>query len=67
MRRRRRGAEGPQPTRFVGAGLALPSFNRTDKLKGQGKPSPYEMRKLFAKKTRIYGIALQGTRMKGKG
>jgi hypothetical protein len=38
-------------------GLALPSFYTPDKLQGQGKPSPYETRKLSAKKTRIYGIA----------
>jgi hypothetical protein len=44
----RRAAE-PQPTRLVGAGLALPSFHTTDKRQGQGKPSPYETCKLFAK------------------
>jgi len=54
-----RSAAEPQPTRLVGAGLALPSFHTTDKLQGQGKPSPYETRKLFVKKTRIYGIATQ--------
>jgi hypothetical protein len=27
----------------------------------QGKPSPYETRELFAKKTKIYGIALQSS------
>src|SRR5208282_6332007 len=45
--------------RLVGAGLALPPFHSTEKLQGQGKPSPYETRKMFAKKTRIYGIAMQ--------
>ena len=29
---------------------------------GQGRPSPYETRKLFAKKRRIYGIAMQSYR-----
>jgi hypothetical protein len=47
----------PQPTRLVGAGIALPSFHTTGKLKG--KPSPYEMRKLSVKKTRIYGMTVQ--------
>ena len=28
--------------RLVGAGLGLPSFYATDRLRGQGKPSPYE-------------------------
>jgi hypothetical protein len=28
--------------------------------RGQGKPSPYETLKMFAKKTRIYDIALPG-------
>jgi hypothetical protein len=33
-----------QFARFVGAGLALPLFHTTEKLQGQGKPSPYETR-----------------------
>jgi len=45
-------------TRFVGAGLALPSFHTADKIQGQGKPSPYETRKMFAKEVRIYGMAM---------
>jgi hypothetical protein len=39
MCRGQHSAAEPQPTRFVGAGLALPSFYTTDKLQGQGKPS----------------------------
>ena len=51
-------AAEPHPTRLVGAGLALPlSFVRGVK-RGQGKPSPYETLKLFAKKTRTYSLAI---------
>jgi len=47
------------PSRLVGAGLALPlSFVRGVE-RGQGKPSPYETRELFAKKPRIHAIAMQ--------
>jgi hypothetical protein len=34
--------------------------------RGQGKPSPYETRKLFAKKTRIYGTAIPGSAPAGQ-
>jgi hypothetical protein len=34
---------GP-PLIWTALGLALPSFSTTDKLQGQGKPSPYETR-----------------------
>ena len=48
-----RSAAGPQPTRLVGAGLALPPFCTTDKLHGQGKPSPYETRNVFGKTKQV--------------
>ena len=38
----------PNQPHLVGAGLALPSFSSasgTNHIQGQGKPSPYEMRK----------------------
>jgi hypothetical protein len=54
-----RSAAEPQTKRLVGAGLALPSFYATDMPQGQGKPSPYETLKMFAKKRRISDIAMQ--------
>ena len=48
---------GLQTVRLVGSGLALPSFHVSTVLQGQGKHSPYETLKLFAKKTRTYRIA----------
>ena len=41
-----------QTTHLVGAGLALPSFHTTIILQGQGKPSPYEMLKMFAEESK---------------
>ena len=46
-------------TCLVGAGLALPLQFFGGVERGQGKPSPYETPKMFAKKTRIYAMAIQ--------
>ena len=50
---------GRNQRRLVGAGPALPLKLAGEAERGQGKPSPYETREMFAKKTRIYGIAMQ--------
>jgi hypothetical protein len=45
-----KGAAEPQTKRFVRAGLALPLWYVRGIERGQGKPSPYETLKMFAKK-----------------
>ena len=52
-------ATEPQTTRLVGAGLAVPLWYIRGMERGQGKPSPYETPKMFAKKTRIHELAVQ--------